>query len=131
MVAVTIGVAIHVDNFSIMAIAFVLLVFAFAWLVSRQSRVEKQKQYYDDLQQVNENEIASIQTRNNIYNDGARYANDKHFYTSDLDIYGNALPYISSLTVQLPRRAITNWPTGLMHRQVNKPYCNGRNPLKK
>jgi DNA mismatch repair ATPase MutS len=93
MVAVAIGIAIHFDNFSIIAIAFVLLVFAFAWLVSRQSGFEKQKQYYDDLQQVNENEIGSIQTHSNIYNDGTRYANDKHFYTSDLDIYGNASLY--------------------------------------
>lgn len=93
MVAVTIGIAIHFDNFSIIAIAFVLLVFAFAWLVARQSAFEKQKQYYDDLKHVNENEIGSIQAHSNIYNDGARYANDKHFYTSDLDIYGNASLY--------------------------------------
>lgn len=93
MVALTIAFAIHFDNFSIIAIAFVALVFAFAWLVSRQSGFEKQKQYYDDLQQVNENEIGSIQSHSNIYNDGARYNNDKHFYTSDLDIYGSASLY--------------------------------------
>lgn len=93
LVAVTIAVAIHFDNFSIIAVAFVLLVFAFAWLVARQSRFEKQKQYYDDLQRVNENEIASIQTHANIYGDGARYVDEKHFYTSDLDIYGKASLY--------------------------------------
>lgn len=101
MVAVTIAFAIHFDNFSIIAIAFVLLVFAFAWLVARQSGFEKQKQYYDDLQQVNENEIGNIQAHSNIYGDGARYNNDKHFYTSDLDIYGNASLY------QLINRAAT------------------------
>jgi hypothetical protein len=61
--------------------------------VAHQSRFEKQKQYYDDLQRVNENEIASIQTHANIYNDGARYADEKHFYTSDLDIYSKASLY--------------------------------------
>jgi hypothetical protein len=45
MVAVTIAFAIHFDNFSIIAIAFVLQVFAFDWLVARQSAFEKHKQY--------------------------------------------------------------------------------------
>ena len=115
MVAVTIAFAIHFDNFSIIAIAFVLLVFAFAWLVARQSAFEKQKQYYDDLQQVNENEIVSIQTHGNIYNDGARYANDKHFYTSDLDIYGNASLY------QLINRAATTPGNNKLAGWLNAP----------
>jgi DNA mismatch repair ATPase MutS len=120
MVAVTIAIAIHLDNFSIMAIAFVLLVFAFAWLVSRQSRFEKQKQYYDGLKQVNENEIASIQTRNNIYNDGARYANDKHFYSSDLDIYGNASLYqLTNRTATTPgNNKLADWFNAPASKQI-------------
>ncbi|MEO3404274.1 DNA mismatch repair protein MutS [Mucilaginibacter sp. CAU 1740] len=93
LMAISIAIGIHNDDFSIIAVAFVLLVLAFARLVAHQSRFEKQKQYYDDLQRVNENEIASIQTHANIYNDGARYADEKHFYTSDLDIYGKASLY--------------------------------------
>jgi len=115
MVAITIAFAIHFDNFSIIAVSFVLLVFAFAWLVSRQSAFEKQKQYYDDLQQVNENEIGSIQSHSYIYNDGARYANDKHFYTSDLDIYGNASLF------QLINRAATTPGNNKLASWLNAP----------
>ena len=93
LIVVAISVGVQQDNFTIVALAFVVLIFAFAWLVSRQSRFEKLKQYYDDLQKVNLNEIASIQSHVNMYNDGARFGNEKHFYTSDLDIFGNASLY--------------------------------------
>lgn len=93
LVVVAIYVAVQFDNFSIVAAAFVVLVFAFAWLVARQSKYERQKQYFDDLQKVNLNEIDNIQTHANIYNDGARFASEKHYYTADLDIFGNASLY--------------------------------------
>lgn len=93
LIVVAISIAVQQDNFTIVAVAFVVLIFAFAWLVSRQSRFEKLKQYFDDLQKVNLNEVASIQTHANIYNDGARFASEKHFYTADLDIFGNASLY--------------------------------------
>ncbi|MES2377340.1 MAG: DNA mismatch repair protein MutS [Bacteroidota bacterium] len=77
------------DDFSIVAITFVVLLFAFAWMVSRQSGYERRMRYFNDLTLINENEIASIAARGNLYNNGADFANEKHFYTSDLDIFGN------------------------------------------
>ncbi|MDN3550075.1 DNA mismatch repair protein MutS [Mucilaginibacter aquaedulcis] len=103
------------DNFSIVAIAFIILVFAFAWLVSRQSRYERQKQYFDDLERVNNNEIASIQSHANIYADGARFGNDKHYYTSDLDIFGNASLY------QLVNRTATSTGNNKLAQWFDKP----------
>jgi DNA mismatch repair ATPase MutS len=93
LIVVAISIAVQQDNFTIVAVSFVVLIFAFAWLVSRQSRFEKLKQYFDDLQKVNLNEVASIQTHANIYSDGTRFASEKHFYTADLDIFGNASLY--------------------------------------
>ena len=93
LIVVAISIAVQQDNFTIVAVSFVVLIFAFAWLVSRQSRFEKLKQYFDDLQKVNLNEIESIQSHANIYSDGARFASEKHFYTADLDIFGNASLY--------------------------------------
>ncbi|MGY4539350.1 DNA mismatch repair ATPase MutS/energy-converting hydrogenase Eha subunit C [Mucilaginibacter sp. UYNi724] len=78
------------DNFTIMAIGFVVLLAAFAWLVARQGGYERQRNYYLDLQRINLNEIDSLQGNTNLYNNGQRYSNDKHFYSSDLDIFGNA-----------------------------------------
>jgi predicted house-cleaning noncanonical NTP pyrophosphatase (MazG superfamily) len=100
VVAIYLGVV--QDNFSIVAIGFIILLFCFAWLVSRQSVYEQKKKYFLDLQRVNENEIASILTRGNLYDNGSRFSNEKHFYTADLDIFGNASLF------QLVNRAATS-----------------------
>ncbi len=96
-----ISLGIVYDTFTIIAIAFPLLVLSFAWLVSRQSVYDIKKKYYQDLQRVNENEIGSITNRDNLYDNGARFASEKHFYTADLDIFG------SSTLFQLVNRAAT------------------------
>ena len=90
------------DNFTIVAISFVVLVFCFAWLVSRQSAFEAQMKYFLDLKRVNENEIENIQTYANLYDNGIKYSSEKHFYTSDLDIFG------SSSLFQLTNRTATS-----------------------
>jgi DNA mismatch repair ATPase MutS len=115
LIVVSIYVAVQFDNFSIVAGAFLVLVFAFAWLVARQSKYERQKQYFDNLQRVNENESTNIQTRTNIYNDGARFASEKHYYTSDLDIFGNASLY------QLVNRTATSTGNDKLAQWFDKP----------
>src|SRR4051812_19752598 len=50
---------ITLDNFNIMAVAFVLMIGSFAWLVARQGEYERQRDYYLDLQRINQNEIDS------------------------------------------------------------------------
>jgi hypothetical protein len=75
---------------------------AFVWLVSRQSLFEAQRAYYQNLKMVNENEIGSMATRSNIYVDGSGYASEKHYYASDLDIFGQASLF------QLINRAATD-----------------------
>ncbi|RZA04123.1 MAG: DNA mismatch repair protein MutS [Sphingobacteriaceae bacterium] len=99
ILSVSLGIAY--DTFTIIAIAFPLLVLSFAWLVSRQSVYDIKKKYYQDLQRVNENEIGSITNRDNLYDNGSRFASEKHFYTADLDIFG------SSTLFQLVNRAAT------------------------
>ncbi|MDR3694343.1 MutS-related protein [Mucilaginibacter sp.] len=93
--------AIKQDDFTVLAIAFIISLFCFAWLVSRQSVFEKQKRYFLDLKTVNGNEIESILNYSNIYDNGIRFADDKHFYSADLDVFGNASLY------QLLNRAAT------------------------
>jgi hypothetical protein len=115
LVVVGIYIAVQQDNFSIVATSFAVLVFAFAWLVARQGKYEKLKQYYEDLQTVNLNEIDSIKTRANIYSDGARFGNDKHFYTSDLDIFGSASLY------QLVNRSATSTGNNKLAQWFDKP----------
>jgi hypothetical protein len=81
------------DNFTIIAVAFVILLLIFAWLVSKQSGFEIQKRFFENLVKVNENEINNILSYANIYDNGAQFSNEKHFYSSDLDIFGNASLY--------------------------------------
>lgn len=78
------------DDFTIIAVAAIILLLCFAWLVSKQSGFETQKAYFQHLLKVNENEISCILHHKNIYSNGQQYSNEKHFYTSDLDVFGDA-----------------------------------------
>lgn len=68
--------------------AVFLLVVGFAFLVLRQSRLEKIRAYKRALLKVNENEVLVLESRQNMYADGAEYEDPKHAYVSDLDIFG-------------------------------------------
>jgi len=92
-VFIAMGVFIFVgamnNNFTVIAVSIPVLLVIFAVLVKKQSFYDKQHKYYSNLKLINDNEIASIQTRGNLYDNGAGFSNEKHFYTADLDIFGN------------------------------------------
>jgi hypothetical protein len=69
---------------------FILLLLGFVWLVSRQSYFLERKNYFIAFKSVNENEIASITDLLNIYDNGDGFNDEKHPYTSDLDIFGKS-----------------------------------------
>jgi len=93
--------AVSYDDFTILAVGFLVLLFGFAWLVSRQAGFDRQRKYFTSLVKVNTNEIESIINHGNMYGDGVRFADEKHYYSADLDILGG-----SSL-FQLINRAAT------------------------
>lgn len=95
--------AVSTNEIMVIIISLVLLSLCFAWLVNKQSRFDALKNYFLDIKKVAENEVNNITGRTNIYPDGSWFASDKHFYTSDLDIFGNGSLY------QLMNRAAT-WP---------------------
>jgi hypothetical protein len=103
------------DNFTIMAIGFVVLLAGFAWLVARQGEYERQRNYYLDLERINLNEINSLQSNINLYSNGKQYSNEKHFYSSDLDIFGNASLY------NLINRAATSTGNNKLAAWLNAP----------
>ncbi|MES2109282.1 MAG: DNA mismatch repair protein MutS [Bacteroidota bacterium] len=94
-------VAISIDETSPIAVAVVILIAAFNLLINKQNKYETLKNYFLDLHTVTQNEIASIENYKNIYDNGAAFSDDKHFYTADLDIFGNSSLY------QLTNRAAT------------------------
>lgn len=83
-----ISFAIKFDEILIVIISIIILIPCFGLLVARQSKFESLKNYFTQLEMVNENEIRNIESHANIYSDGKRFINDIHYYTSDLDIFG-------------------------------------------
>ena len=82
--------AISFDEITIIVIATIILGIWFSWLIKRQNSSEALKNYFLDVKKVNENEINSIASKSNIYPDGSWFIDDKHYYTSDLDIFGKS-----------------------------------------
>jgi hypothetical protein len=98
---VAIYLSVKTIGIGLLIVLFVILMLAFTWLVSRQSFFIEQKNYYVAVRTVSENELESIASRSNIYDNGAGFADEKHGYTADLDIFGKATLY------QLINRAAT------------------------
>ena len=111
LLAAAIYLSLKTIGFGLLVMLFFILLGAFVWLVSRQSFFEQERQYYINLKKVNENEINSISTRGNIYDNGGQFANDKHAYTADLDIFGAASLYqLTNRAATFPgKRLLSNW----------------------
>lgn len=78
----------QMNNIWILLIAVLGIVLSFAYLVLRQSKLEKLRDEKQAFLRVNENEINVADRSENIYADGLEYDESKHAYTSDLDIFG-------------------------------------------
>ena len=76
------------ENLLFLLLAVLTIVFLFAFLIRRQSKLEKQRAEAEAFLKVNENEITLRDTRRTLYNEGANFEDDRHPYTSDLDIFG-------------------------------------------
>jgi DNA mismatch repair ATPase MutS len=93
--------AVKLDAIWLFAAGAVVIGVVFNWLVSRQARFDEQRTYYQNFKAVNQNEVDSIATHANLYANGNAFNNEKHYYTSDLDIFGPATLF------QLVNRAAT------------------------
>ncbi len=115
LVVFSIYLSVKTIGFGLLAILFIILMLCFAWLVSRQSFFIERKKYFTALKTVTQNEIDSIAARSNIYDNGSEFVNDKHYYTSDLDIFGEASLY------QLVNRTVTVRGKKLLANWLSKP----------
>src|ERR1700743_2369607 len=61
--------AISLDEIIVILVSFPVVVALFSWLVNKQSAFEALRNYWLDIQKVNENEIGSITAGSNIYPD--------------------------------------------------------------
>ncbi len=73
-------------------IVYAVLAFAgavlFLYLVRRHAAVTRQKQVYRQLVQINEHELAALESDLSHFADGAQYVDADHPHTYDLDIFG-------------------------------------------
>ncbi|SJN51512.1 MutS-related protein, family 1 [Sphingobacterium faecium PCAi_F2.5] len=79
----------QLENLLLVLILFFALIFLFAFLVSRQSKLEKITAYQKALLAVNLNEIDVENKGVNMYDNGAHLEDNKHPYSADLDIVGS------------------------------------------
>ena len=72
----------------LVSLLFALIILLFAFLIRRQSRLEKERENLKAFLQVNENEILLRDQRKNCYSEGQEFEDGRHSYLSDLDIFG-------------------------------------------
>src|SRR5690606_19271987 len=95
---------------------FIIVIILFFWMVSIQSKLTKARDVLERFLKVNENEVAVAKNRtNNLYDRGENFIDDKHLYSSDLDIYG------SSSLFQLVNRAATKGGIERLSHWFNAP----------
>lgn len=78
----------QLNNLLYVFVAVFLIVILFAFLVLRQSKLEKKREEKRAFLRVNENEAQIIARTPNMYTDGDQFSDDKHPYIADLDIFG-------------------------------------------
>ncbi len=82
---------IQSEQIALTLVTFIGILILFFWLVFIQSKLVKSKEEFERFLKINENELAVYNNRsNNIYSNGDNYVDDKHLYSSDLDIYGDS-----------------------------------------
>jgi len=78
---------------TLMQILLILPVFAFAIIVKKQSKLDREIDYQKQLLWVYQNEWNVLNGIANGYNHGKAFESETHPYTSDLDIFGHASLY--------------------------------------
>ncbi|CAM3667160.1 DNA mismatch repair protein MutS [Mucilaginibacter galii] len=112
--------SVKLDSFVLFALGAIVIGATFRWLIARQSWFDKQKKYYEDFKAVNQNELDSIKQFSNIYPNGEVFVNEKHYYTSDLDIFGNASLFqlINRAATANGRQKLADWLNAPASKQV-------------
>ncbi|MDP9078298.1 MAG: DNA mismatch repair protein MutS [Bacteroidota bacterium] len=111
LVVVAIYLSVKTIGIGLLIVLFVILMLGFTWLVSKQSFFIGRRDYFKALKKVTENEIGSITNRSNIYDNGSGFADDKHGYTADLDIFGKATLFqmINRAATGLGKSLLADW----------------------
>ncbi|WP_295767261.1 DNA mismatch repair protein MutS [uncultured Mucilaginibacter sp.] len=130
--------SVKLDSFAVFAAGAIVSGIAFNWLVAKQAYFEKCRLYFENFKAVNQNELESIDSYGNIYPDGSKFNDDKHYYTSDLDIFGRASLYklINRTATVAGQEKLAGWlkapatKTVILNRQQAVQEISSKNHLK-
>lgn len=78
---------------TLLQVLMLLPVLVFAYIVKKQSKLDREIEYQKDLLWVYQNEWNILNGKANGYDDGKLFESELHPYSSDLDIFGNASLY--------------------------------------
>lgn len=106
--------AVQTESVSLVLVAAIAVLLLFIVLVSKQSKAEQRQRALQDLLAVNENELAIRACASNVYDEGSRYADSKHPYTDDLDVFGGSSVYarINRCATNLANNQLASWLSG-------------------
>ena len=86
--SITLFQVFQMNNIWLVLLVSLIIVLGFAYLVLRQSKLEKLSNEKKAFLQVNENEVQVASSLDNIYSNGEEFESSGHAYSSDLDIFG-------------------------------------------
>ena len=78
---------------TLLQVLMLLPVLVFAYIVKKQSKLDREIEYQKELLWVYQNEWNILNGKVNGYDDGKSFESESHPYSSDLDIFGNASLY--------------------------------------
>ncbi|WP_324756942.1 MutS-related protein [Sphingobacterium thalpophilum] len=105
----------QLESLPLVFFCFFALLFLFAYLVQKQSKLELQKNYFEAYLKVLENERSLADGKLNMYDHGQHFEDGNHPYSSDMDVFGTY-----SLFAQL-NRATTRQGIDLLASWLDAP----------
>jgi hypothetical protein len=88
-----VGMIIYFGFNLVFDLLLIVPVFLFLAQVKKQSRMQQELAYQEQLHWIYANELRLIQVRKNGYDNGEAYQEESHPYSSDLDIFGEGSLY--------------------------------------
>ncbi|WP_293889624.1 MULTISPECIES: MutS-related protein [unclassified Sphingobacterium] len=105
----------QLESLPLVFFCFFSLLFLFAYLVRKQSKLELQKNYFEAYLKVLANEQAMAEGKLNMYDHGQHFEDGAHPYSADMDVFGTY-----ALFAQI-NRATTKQGIDLLASWLDKP----------
>ncbi|MGI4020159.1 MAG: MutS-related protein [Janthinobacterium lividum] len=92
-------------------ITVLLMFFLFMQLIIKQSKLQTELSFSENLLKVLQNEAEHLSSAKNSYDNGAAFSDGGHAYTDDLDIFGESslFHYTNRCNTQSGKNILANW----------------------